>query len=100
MYKSLNDTASTSQHVNVRFPTSKETHSYSTRFASTKNLHLPRPKTTDFKRDNVECWNEHIYLYLYMYNSVYQEKYSNSSICYFNFVTTLHLFSLITLKII
>ena len=64
MYKSLNDTASTSQHVNVCFPTSKETHSYSTRFASTKNLHLPRPKTIDFKRDNVECWNELIYTFI------------------------------------
>ena len=60
MYKSLNDTSATS--LNDRFLMSEETHCYSTRFASAKNLHLPKPKTNYFKRaisyKGVECWNE------------------------------------------
>ena len=60
MYKSLNDTPATS--LNDRFLMSEEIHCYSTRFASTKNLHLPKPKTNYFKRaisyKGVECWNE------------------------------------------
>ena len=76
MYKSLNDTSSTSQHVNVHFPTSKETHSYSTRFSSTKNLHLPRPKTIDFKCDNVECWNElPLYVKLSVSRKIFKQFY-------------------------
>ena len=85
--KSLNDTSSTS--LNDRFLMSEETHCYSTRFASTKNLHLPKPKTNYFKRaisyKGVECWNElPLYIKLSEYLSVFKKLCKEFYICYIN----------------
>ena len=60
MYKSVNNLIS--ETISNRFSLSGEIHPYTTRFSTSNNLHVPKPKTNYMKRGlsykGVDYWNE------------------------------------------